>query len=215
MRPYHLTSPRGCGRSGRQNRGAGGAAQGPCCKSIREPGAAPLKPSILTCRYPHNHGVFSGDSAPSLNPTTLIQRHLKSVGYSTAMVGKYFRNWDLRSRPPGFDRWALCWPCRYFNPTFSVNGTIRSPGRYLTDYIASWSRRALATFERRDNAPWFLYVAPVAPHKPAIAEPDFKTARVVGMATRRCSRRIGETSPRMSNAGGSRSRKPTGYAGVS
>lgn len=64
------------------------------------PLCCPSRASILTGRYPHNHGVFSGDSAPSLDPTTLIQRHLKSVGYSTAMVGKYFRHWDLRSRPP-------------------------------------------------------------------------------------------------------------------
>nr|MBA2599866.1 sulfatase-like hydrolase/transferase [Actinomycetota bacterium] len=96
------------------------------------PLCCPSRASILTGRYAHNHGVMSGDTAASVDPTTLIQRHLKTAGYLTAMVGKYFRGWNLRRKPPGFAHWAVCWPCRYFHPRFGVNGRTRSPNRYIT-----------------------------------------------------------------------------------
>jgi N-acetylglucosamine-6-sulfatase len=149
----------------------------------------PSRSTILTGLYPHNHKIYN-NRAPDGgfakfealgHEETTIATALHAAGYRTALFGKYMNNYprqdDLTHVPPGWDEFAspaAGQPYTEFNYTLNENGSLvqyaRDPDDYLTDVIA-----AKATdFIRRSaagNAPFFLYLAPYAPHKPATPAP--------------------------------------------
>jgi arylsulfatase A-like enzyme len=100
-----------------------------------------------------------------LDRTTLLPRFLREAGYRTGLVGKLLNSWPVKRRPPYFDRWASGGES-YFDPTFNVNGTVRTIDGYATTIVGRFATRFLQRFERDDSAPWLLYVAPFAPHHP-------------------------------------------------
>jgi N-acetylglucosamine-6-sulfatase len=149
----------------------------------------PSRSTILTGLYPHNHKIYN-NRAPDGgfakfealgHEETTIATALHAAGYRTALFGKYMNNYprqdDLTHVPPGWDEFAspaAGQPYTEFNYTLNENGSLvqyaRDPDDYLTDVIA-----AKATdFIRRSaagNSPFFLYLAPYAPHKPATPAP--------------------------------------------
>jgi arylsulfatase A-like enzyme len=132
------------------------------------PLCCPSRATILTGRYSHNTRVRQNGRPSALNRTTLFPRLLREAGYRTAMVGKFLNGWGRR-RPPYFHRWAIG-GSRYVDPTFNVNGAVRSVDGYSTTLIGRFARRFLRRFERNDAAPWLLYVAPHAPHHPWLSD---------------------------------------------
>jgi arylsulfatase A-like enzyme len=129
------------------------------------PLCCPSRTTILTGRYAHNTGVRRNNEARGLDRTTLFPRVLRRSGYRTALVGKFLNGWG--SRPPYFDLWAMRRGGNlYEDPTFNVNGRVRRLAGYSTDLIGSYARAFLRRFELEDRSPWFLYVAPMAPHWP-------------------------------------------------
>ena len=64
------------------------------------------------------------------------------------------------------------------NPRINLNGSIARHRGYSTTLIRRHALGFLRHFERRDDRPWLLYVAPSAPHFPARAEPKYADARV-------------------------------------
>jgi arylsulfatase A-like enzyme len=139
------------------------------------PNCCPARSSIMTGRYPHNTGVLTNHSGQgALDQSTTIQRRLHNAGYRTAIFGKYFNFWNLANRPPSFDRWAIhSW--RYNGAEFNVQGRRRIVSQYVTDYIAGKAARFLRRWGRR--GPWFLYVAPFAPHHPFTPESAYANAQ--------------------------------------
>ena len=132
---------------------------------VGTPLCCPSRGTIMTGRYAHNHGVVDNGAHHNLDQRTTLQHLLGRAGYRTAIVGKYFNGWPLRQDPPHFDRFAI-FRTGYHNTKFSVDGKVQTIGRYSTDYIAKQSIRYLRSFEKRDKAPWLMYVAPSAPHDP-------------------------------------------------
>ena len=61
---------------------------------------------------------------------------------------------------------------------FNINGSHQRVKRYSTDYIAARSVQLLRSFESEDRRPWFLYVAPFAPHAPYEPSKKFRKAKV-------------------------------------
>ena len=143
------------------------------------PLCCPSRATILTGRYAHNTGVRSNAfrSVRALDPTTLFPRLLREAGYRTAMAGKFFNSWPLGKRPPHFDRWATG-ATRYRDPTFNVNGTVRTVNGYSTTLVGRFARSFLRRFERSDAAPWLLYVAPRAPHYPWVPAARYRSRSV-------------------------------------
>jgi arylsulfatase A-like enzyme len=146
------------------------------------PLCCPGRASLLSGRYAHNTGVMgNGASVRSfLNRGTVVPRLLRRAGYETGFVGKFFNNWSLGTPPPHFDFWATLDTRRpYRNVAFDVNGRIRRPTGYSTDLMARYAVEFLRRAERRaDRAPWFLYVAPAAPHAPWQAPARYRGAEI-------------------------------------
>jgi arylsulfatase A-like enzyme len=135
------------------------------------PLCCPSRASILTGQYAHNHGVLTNADTGQLDLSSTVQHHLRQEGYLTGLAGKFLNEWPVESDAPDLDRWAVYSPPGstggYSPSRFNVNGDLRTVERYSTDYLAARAAGFLRWFEARDDRPWFLYVAPFAPHLPA------------------------------------------------
>ena len=145
------------------------------------PLCCPSRTTILTGRYAHNTGVRQ-NRARGIEWSTLFPRLLARAGYQTAMTGKFLNSWGPRRKPPHFQHWATLNLGRglYVDPTFNVDGRVRREAGYSTNLIGRHATDFLRLFEQQDDAPWFLYVAPTAPHLPWTPAAKYARASVPG-----------------------------------
>ncbi|MFN2488783.1 MAG: sulfatase [Actinomycetota bacterium] len=137
------------------------------------PLCCPSRASIMTGRYAHNHGVKTNADAGDLDHSSTLQRYMDQSGYRTAIFGKFLNGWDLTRDPPYFDDWAIGGPSRYYGGSWNVQGSLETVEQYSTDFVAGQAVAFLEDAERDDSRPWLMYVAPGAPHMPAVAEADY------------------------------------------
>jgi len=149
------------------------------------PLCCPSRASIFSGRYTHNHGVFRSGTDPAVfDQDATMQARLQKAGYSTAIAGKYLNSWDQSLDPPFFDRWAFfsrgaqSGSAGFYDLRFNVDGKRRTAKKYSTHFIRNQALRFLESSEADDDRPWFLYVAPFAPHPPAEPEPRYSRAKV-------------------------------------
>ncbi len=152
---------------------------------VTTPVCCPSRATTLRGQYTHNHQVYNNDSPtggfvkfnqPGLEDFTLSV-WLQSAGYRTALMGKYLNNYpntDEREYvPPGWSEWYS--PAKKnaydgYDYSLNENGVLvaYSPAEknYFTDVL---SRKAVDFIIRanNDDMPFFLYLAPFAPHEPA------------------------------------------------
>jgi arylsulfatase A-like enzyme len=141
------------------------------------PQCCPSRASIMTGRYSHNHGVLENNDGDLIDPRTTIQARLQEAGFLTAMAGKYLQGRPPSDDPPFFDRWATVgWG--YYNRNFNIDGVMTQVSDYSTDFIADTSISYLEDFESSDDRPWYLYIAPTAPHRPYVADSEYRQADV-------------------------------------
>ncbi|MGH9323415.1 MAG: sulfatase family protein [Vicinamibacteria bacterium] len=137
----------------------------------------PSRATSLTGQYPHNHGVIrnSGEFGgfDRFDDRSTLATWLQDGGYHTGHVGKYLNGYrDASYVPPGWDRWqALVDPSTYcmYGYTISDDGVPitygTSPGDYQTDVLAARSEDFVRAWrERSDPRPFYLSIAPLAPH---------------------------------------------------
>lgn len=166
---------------------------------------APSRASFLTGRYAHNHGVRHNGGAAggfaafraSGGESSNVATWLKAAGYHTGLLGKYLNGYpgDVPTHvPPGWDEWHAVSSARgsdtYFDYDVNENGVVVKRGSadadYGTDVLAE---KAVALIERwsRAGEPFFLVVAPAAPHLPAAPAPrhrgSFPDARAPRVAS--------------------------------
>jgi arylsulfatase A-like enzyme len=147
------------------------------------PLCCPSRASIMTGRYAHNHLVRTNAAGQvgNLDQRTTLQYYLRSSGYRTAIFGKYLNKWPLEVNPPHFDRWAIFSATpdnvlsAYVGGPWNVDGVVEPISTYSTRFL-----RDLAVGFIRNNRdrPWFVYVAPPAPHRPFLPEPVYADAAV-------------------------------------
>ena len=115
---------------------------------------APSRSTMLTGRYPHQHGVTTNKNRSNLDTTQTLATWLQAGGYATAHYGKWLWGSKRPASLPGFD---------------VVGGGSSSDGLSVTaaDYI------------RHATGPFFLVLAGTDPHKPAKPAPRYQNADVV------------------------------------
>ena len=154
----------------------------------------PTRASLLTGLYPHQAGVgaMSNDRGPRFpgyrgtlqaNTVTLAEV-LRDAGYHTSMVGKWHLHNDKTDVKPtdrGFDEfygmlggYNSCWKEKPFYTRWPRGRTPRAyasakdgkPGTfYSTDVFADYALDFIGE-ARKENKPFFLYLAFNAPHFP-------------------------------------------------
>jgi arylsulfatase A-like enzyme len=149
------------------------------------PLCAPSRASILTGLYTHSHGVLANAEPDGGFPAfrgregATIATWLRGAGYRTALVGKYLNSYARGASddyiPPGWDEWfgrlSAYETLRYLDWWVNDNGRVFRYGESAEDYSTDVEAKRAVDFVRRaagDTRPFFLYVAPEAPHIPAL-----------------------------------------------
>ena len=149
---------------------------------ISYPLCCPSRATILTGLYAHNHDVrgnappdggFQKFRSEGYEESTIAVR-LQQSGYETGLFGEYLNYYldeDPTHVPPGWDEWHARGDIAYYEYELNENGEIVSYGNDTEDYFTDVLTRKATDFVRRvtaDSQPFFLYLAPAAPHEPAI-----------------------------------------------
>ena len=155
---------------------------------VTTPLCAPSRASLLRGQYAHNHGMLT-NTVPDGGfrafhvlgrEESTIATWLHDAGYRTALIGKYLngfpRDVSRRYVPPGWDEWFGVTSKRslYYGFTLNENGTLVDYNDAPTDYETDVLAAKAVDFVNRSTAgttPFFLYVAPLAPHSPATHAP--------------------------------------------
>jgi N-acetylglucosamine-6-sulfatase len=158
---------------------------------VSYPICCPARSTLLTGLYSHNHDV-RGNKRPvggfekfrdeGLEEGTIAAR-LQEAGYRTALIGKYLNGYgkdDPTYVPPGWDEWyAKPGRYEYYDYDLNENGESVSYGSAEEDYITDVLSGHATDFVDRaasEGQPFFAYVAPTAPHSPAIPAERHKDA---------------------------------------
>ena len=146
----------------------------------------PSRSTIIRGQYCHNTKIW--DNGDLNNKTYLsggitkfiaeglynstIATLLQAAGYETVLIGKYLNGYETMYKhvPPGWTYWRGMTRLSYYGPVVSMDGKFEyhvPKTIYQTDYIRDWVLSYLT--ERRDeDKPFFMYIAPFAPHAPSI-----------------------------------------------
>lgn len=149
----------------------------------------PSRAATLRGQFAHNSGIYSNKGvtggfdkfhADGLENRTLATM-LQDAGYVTALMGKYLNGYPSRGTgnryiPPGWTEWAVPnqgAPTDQYNYALNVNGrTVRygdNESDYLVDVLSERATRFIKqTTAQRPGSPFFLYLAPLTPHYPAV-----------------------------------------------
>ena len=151
---------------------------------VTTPGCCPSRSSIFRGQFVHNHEVYRGsgpngghDKFMPLESST-VAVWLRRAGYRNALVGKYLNGYgsteSQRYVPPGWSRWYANNSKAYFDYEMIHNGKVvqygDEPEDYLNDVLTGLSQRFIKK-ESKTRRPFFLYLAPRAPHGPATPAP--------------------------------------------
>jgi arylsulfatase A-like enzyme len=145
---------------------------------VTNPWCCPSRSSILRSQYMHSHQVESNRQPTGgfrkfqpLEAST-IGTWMQAAGYRTALMGKYLNQYpsprDATYVPRGWNEWAVPITRLYqeYGYALNENGVIRQHGNSASDYLEDVLSAKAAGFVTQ-KSPFFLYLAPVAPHKPA------------------------------------------------
>ena len=149
---------------------------------VSHPVCCPSRATILTGLYDHNHEVLSNNPPSGGFEKFLFEGHeedsiavsLQDGGYQTAFFGKYLNGYpsdDDTHVPPGWDEWyGKLDGQKLYDYRMNENGEVVSYGSdtedYFTDVLSGQATDFLGS-TAEDSRPFFMHVAPTAPHGPA------------------------------------------------
>lgn len=160
------------------------------------PLCCPSRASLLTGRYAHNHGIRSnglpdggfGRFHSAGHEAHSLATWLHAAGYRTGLMGKYLNDYPHGASanyvPPGWDDWHAVLEDREadnYGYWVNENGRLAQPAEYQTDFLIARALAFVDAVEPTHAQPFFLYLAPAAPHAPSTPatrhEPLFAAAR--------------------------------------
>src|SRR5829696_889873 len=158
---------------------------------VSHPICCPSRATLLTGLYDHNHGV-KGNAPPEGGFQTFVSEGheensiavgLQESGYRTAFFGKYLNGYpagDPTHVPPGWNEWyGKLDGQQPYDYQINENGEVVSYDSDTEDYYTDVLSRQATDFigsAAQDSRPFFMYVAPTAPHDPAIPAERHKGA---------------------------------------
>ena len=147
----------------------------------------PSRASILRGQYVHNHGVWSNAPPEGGYETfesqgyeaSTIATWLQDAGYNAALIGKYLNGYPTSGQrryvPPGWDEWYAKFGGGYYDYSLNENGTgVVSYGSTEQDYSTDVLLDKAHDLIKRSagySQPFFMYLAPNAPHDPYVSAP--------------------------------------------
>jgi arylsulfatase A-like enzyme len=157
---------------------------------ITTPLCCPSRSSILRGQYAHNHGVLTNSGNEGGFPafyrlgheSSTVATWLQDAGYRTGLLGKYLNRYPRSASstyiPPGWDDWQAFVASTgddetgsfYTGYSMNENGTLVSYGHDPKDYSTDVLRDKATSFiedSASTGRPFFLYLAPYAPHGPS------------------------------------------------
>jgi arylsulfatase A-like enzyme len=177
------------------------------------PECCPSRVTLLTGQFAHNHGVLSNEPPDggfdAFHDDNYLPVWLQQAGYRTGYVGKYLNGYgfvplgnDPRYVPPGWTDWKVLTnhtEYQEYGYTLNENGDLRPYGNRPRDYQTDVLARKSAQFVRKsvaDRRPFFVTVAPLAPHDEGVLEDDPTAPRNPRPAPRDMGRFSGKPLPR-------------------
>lgn len=152
------------------------------------PSCCPSRASIFRGQYVHNHLTWT-NAAPyggweryrrDGNAADDLPTWLRARGYRTALFGKYLNEYGFdrgaEEQPAGWTDWSAYEASqKYYDYDLNLGrvGLVHY-GKDPTDYATDVLGRSAATFITKEagrGLPFFAYVAPCAPHGPALPAP--------------------------------------------
>jgi arylsulfatase A-like enzyme len=145
----------------------------------------PSRASILRGQYAHNTGIYRNippgggfETFHTLGEEgSTVAVWLHSVGYRTALIGKYLNGYPSEADPlyipPGWDEWYSPVdgkPYTQYRYTLNENGKQVDYGRSAKNYGSDVFARLAIDFITRSaksGQPFFALIAPYAPHGPS------------------------------------------------
>ena len=149
----------------------------------------PSRVATLRGQFAHNNGVYTNKGpeggfekvyATGLEKQTFATS-LKNAGYVTGLFGKYLNGYPNKNPgvlyiPDGWTEWMVPndgSPADQYNYSLNINGKTVKYGNSRSDYFvdvisAKATQFMQKTVEANPNQPFFVYMAPVVPHSPAI-----------------------------------------------
>jgi len=144
---------------------------------ITTPSCCPSRATLMTGQYVHNNGQVN-QNTDLTNQDQTIQRYLHDAGYFTGHSGKFLHYVPLDTVAPHWDRWAY-YKGGYENVPFNIDGEITVPDAWSTTTTFDQAIDQLESFDAANDAqPFYLHIAPTAPHSPFTPEPQFANAPI-------------------------------------
>ncbi|WP_083983873.1 sulfatase family protein [Actinomadura hibisca] len=155
--------------------------------TVADSWCCPSRATILRSQHVHSHNVrtnnppeggFEEFHARGHDRST-IGTWLQPAGYRTAFLGKFLNGYPTSAAPgyvpPGWDDWHVPAPRNMYkqrNYQLIEQGTRTNHKEHLDDVLTQKARTVIGSSVQ----PFFLYLAPIAPHLPATHAPRHANA---------------------------------------